>query len=234
MEINNKKTNILNLLKKINVEPKNLHLYLSAFVHNSYAYEQHLDYNYQKLEFLGDSIIMFTVAKWLYLQHEHDWTVGQISKTRSLIVQSKATARVAKEIGIDQCILVSKGFTKNTNLDLTKFLEDCYEALIGAIYLDHGIDIAERVINETLLKNITSESLENFTDYKTIFQELMMQYGKNEIRYKLAKNEHNNFCVELWCNNICYGKGTGTKIRDAEKLAAKEGVTKFIGKKVNR
>ena len=127
---------ITELLEKLGVEPKKYSLYVEALTHPSYANDHHLSYNYERLEFLGDSVISLIVAQFLYLNFPNA-KVGELSKTRTMMVQSKAEALVANKIQLIKYLNIGNSL-KNVK-DYTKILEDAYEALIGAIYLDQGI-----------------------------------------------------------------------------------------------
>ncbi len=225
----NQKNAFLSLLKKLDIEPKNYSLYLEAFTTSSYANDKRLPYNYEKLELLGDSIITFVVTQYLFDKFKN-LSVGELSEYRRTIVQSKSEILTAKKLKLEDCLYIGRSFESNHSKD--RFLEDTYESLIAAIYLDAGFIKAKEVVINTLLKDFNFKNIsDDLTDYKTKFQELMRKFSKKSIQYKVVQDIPNNFKVELWSDKICYGKGSGKKIKEAEQNAAKEGVKKFIGKK---
>ncbi len=219
---------LIELFKKLKITPKSYFLYIESLTHASYHNDNHLTYDYERLEFLGDQIISLVVCDYLY-NINPKLSVGQMSKDKILIVQAKSEVLVAKELKLNKYIRIGKSVVNSKNGFNEKILEDVYEALMGAIYLDLGFNTAKRVITNTLIRCYKNHKLFNFFDYKTKFQELMMKYNKHEIQYQIINNTPNNYEVELWCNNIKYGKGSGNKIKEAEQNAAKSAYKKFVG-----
>ena len=219
---------ITELLEKLGVQPKKYSLYVEALTHPSYANDHHLSYNYERLEFLGDSVISLIVANFLYNNFPNA-KVGVLSKTRTMMVQSKAIVIVANKINLKKYLNIGKSLANIT--DYSKILEDTFEALIGAIYLDQGIYVAAKVIVDTICKEYKQDHFKGNVDYKTEFQELIMKYGKGQILYRYEQSPDNQFLVKLYCNNICYGTGLAPRKKDAEQQAAKEACEKFASKK---
>lgn len=226
INLDTKRKAILNLLDKLKIKPNNLSIYIEALTHPSYANDVHLSYNYERLEFLGDSIISFIVAKYLY-DIKPKLTVGNLSKTRTLLIQSKSEILAAKKIRLLDAVYIGKSFEKIK--DFSKVLEDSFESLIAAIYLDQGLDKATKIVNQ-LISNINLKQMpKNLVDYKSKFQELMMKYSKHDIKYEIIKDKKDNFIASLWCNGICYGKGKAKKVKEAEQRAAKIACESFAG-----
>lgn len=223
---NNKELN--ELFKNLKITPKSYFLYIESLTHASYHNDNHLTYDYERLEFLGDQVISLVVCDYLYNKNPK-LSVGQMSKDKILIVQGKSEVLAAKELKLNKYIRIGKSVVNSKNGFNEKILEDVYEALMGAIYLDLGFNTVKRVITNTLIKCYKAHKLSNFYDYKTKFQEIMMKYNKHGIQYRITNNTPNNYQVELWCNNIKYGKGSGTKIKEAEQNAAKSAYKKFVG-----
>ena len=219
---------LVDLFKKLRITPKSYFLYIEALTHSSYHNDHHLSYDYERLEFLGDQVISFVVCEYLFNQNPK-LNVGQMSKDKILIVQAKSEVIAAKKLNLNMCIKIGKSIINSKNNFNEKILEDVYEALMGAIYLDLGYNTAKRVITNTLISNYKFHKLSNVFDYKTKLQEMMMKYNKHDIKYNLVNNKPNHYKVELWCNNIKYGTGSGTKIKEAEQNAAKAACKKFAG-----
>ena len=141
---------IKNLFKKINISPKKYSLYYEALTHSSYSNENHLNYNYERLEFLGDAIISYYVTNYLF-NVKPELKVGDMSKKKIIIVQSKSEIFAAKKLNLQEYVYLGKSlFNDKKNLD--RIYEDVYEALVGAIYLDLGINKAADFIKNTLVK----------------------------------------------------------------------------------
>ncbi len=226
MENNNR--SLIELFKKLKITPNSYFLYLEALTHSSYHNDNHLDYDYERLEFLGDQVISFVVCEYLYNKNPK-LSVGEMSKDKIVIVQAKSEVIAANKLNLSKYIRIGKSINNKDSSYNEKILEDVYEALMGAVYLDLGYSTAKHVVYETLIKGYEQNILVNLVDFKTKFQEMMMKYGKHEIQYRLVNNKPNNYRVELWCNNIKYGSGNGVKIKEAEQNAAREACHKFIG-----
>ena len=214
------------LFKKLKIKPKCYSFYMEAMTHISFSNDNHLSYNYERLELLGDTIISLVVVQYLF-DKIPKMSVGDITKTKIMIVQSKSEIMAAKQLNLKEYILLGNSIAHDKNHE--KIFEDVYESLIGAIFLDLGLEVARRVVIETLCIPYEKSKLNSLVDFKSKFQELMMKYGKKSIKYKVFKNAHDNYHAELWCNNIKYGTGIGKKIKEAEQLAAKEACNKFTG-----
>ncbi len=218
---------IKNLFKKINISPKKYSLYYEALTHSSYSNENHLNYNYERLEFLGDAIISYYVTNYLF-NIKPELKVGEMSKKKIIMVQSKSEIFAAKKLNLQEYVYLGKSLFNDTK-NLDRIYEDIYEALVGAIYLDQGISKATNFIKNTLIKYYENLNFANQYDYKSKFQELMKEYSKNNIEYKLIRNSKDEYKVELWHSNIKYGSGTGKRIKEAEQNAAKEALKHFVG-----
>lgn len=208
------------LFQKLKVKPKNYSLYVEAFTHPSYTYENGLRYSYQRLEFLGDSIISKIVADFLYKKYPN-MNEGELSNNKSSIVKGKSLIYVSESLKLNEFILVGKSL--NIHHLSGKIYEDVFEALIGAIYLDQGEHVASRIIRDHLISAYLRKTFDDsIDDYKTLFQEAVDRNGKNDIKYvSNFDQDKKEFNVELLYNGIIYGKGTDRKLREAEKIAAK-------------
>jgi ribonuclease-3 len=122
----------------------------TALTHKTFAFEasKPIEYN-ERLEFLGDSILNFVVAEQLYLTNKYFFE-GELTRRRSLGVNNRFLARIAKDIGLGEFILLGKGEVKQNGSENPKTLANCLEAIIGAIYLDAGLLIAHKFILDKL------------------------------------------------------------------------------------
>lgn len=215
------------LFQKLKIKPKNYSLYVEAFTHPSYTYENGLKYSYQRLEFLGDSVISKIVADFLYKKYPN-MNEGELSNNKSSIVKGKSLIYVSKSLKLNEFILVGKSL--NINQLSGKIFEDVFEALIGAIYLDQGESVAARIIKDHLISAYLQKTFDDsIDDYKTLFQEAVDRNGKNDIKY-ISNFDHNKkeFDVELFYNGIIYGKARDRKLKEAEKMAAKIAYSKLV------
>ncbi|QZX48926.1 ribonuclease III [Mycoplasma sp. E35C] len=215
------------LLKKFKITTDKTAIYEQALTHNSYSNERKLDYNYQRLEFLGDAIINKVVAEYLF--NQADSTEGEMTKDRIKIIQSKTLIKAAKQLGLVDYVKVGFG-VKSTALS-PKILEDIFESFIGALYLDQGEYAVRKILQDTIIGYHSNGELIETIDYKSIFQEIIHSTGLNmKIYYdKRFDQENNLYSVNLYAGGIMYGQGTDINTHRAEIRAAKDAISKFHG-----
>jgi ribonuclease-3 len=180
------------LFQKFGIKPRNISLYEEAFIHTSYAYEHRLAYSYEKLEFLGDAVISLVVGEHLYRSHLDMATPGELSKARIIMVQSKTLIKAAKELGLDKLTLLGGAVQKSKNIS-EKIYEDVFEAFIGAVYLDQGINVVRTVLKRTIIHYYEIHSLNAFQDFKSLLQEYMQKFSKYDITYKTVINQKDDY-----------------------------------------
>lgn len=213
------------LTKILGTSPKSLSVYVEALTHRSYANEHNQNYSYQRLEYLGDSVLGFLTAEHLYNKYpkKHE---GELTVLRKRLVCSNTETAIAKQLGLQNYILLGVGASKSTGLD--KILEDCFESLLGAIYLDLGISPIRKLLNATLFKFEDKDILNSALDYKTLVQEALMKHNTKNAMYHTRQLAPNSFESILKVNGIIYGKGNGQNKKIAEKAAAKEAYSKLV------
>ncbi len=205
------------LQKKIKIKFKDPKILLKALTHKSYDPIN----NNEKMEFLGDRVLGLVIAKKL-LEIYPDEKEGILDKKFASLVNKKTCLLIANNIGIDKFIMILKS-TKNKSKIEDKVLSDACEALIGAIYLDKGLKIAENFIL-TLWKNEIDKSVVTKIDAKTKLQEYSLKIFKKLPIYKLISNtgpRHQpiiKVSVKLFDGKIYYGEGKSKK--NAEQNAA--------------
>ena len=209
------------LKEKFNISFKNEALLMEAMTHSSYANE-HKEmkgiYN-ERIEFLGDAVLELTISDWLFRQFPH-FQEGQLTKLRAQIVCEDSLSLLAKECSLNKYLLLGKGETLSGGREKPAILCDVFEAFIGALYLDKGVNEVQRFLNLVVIPKIKNGRYELITDFKTELQEYLQQNGTVHIRYELVKEEgpsHDKiFTVQL----IVDGKKGKTK-KAAEQMAAK-------------
>ena len=207
----------MDFLKQFNINFHNKKLLESAFIHSSYSNEHKSLENYERLEFLGDAVLELVTSEYFYLNTKlHE---GDMTRLRADYVCEKALATYARDLGMDKLIRVGVGQKKNVN---DTIISDVFEAVIGAIYLDQGFDIAKNYIETIIIPYIKNKINFNL-DYKTLLQELV-QTDKKSLEYEVINEyglAHNKtFEVVVKIDNIIYGKGIGKSKKEAEQNAA--------------
>ena len=213
------KINYQDLQKKINIRFKNLDLLIQSLTHKSFDTKK----NNEKMEFLGDRVLGLVIAKKL-LEIYPDEKEGILDKKFAALVNKKTCLQVAKKINLEKFILTFNPNNKKIKIE-DKIISDSCEALIGAIHLDKGLTIAEKVILD-LWKNQIRESVITKIDAKTKLQELALKSFKKLPTYKLISNtgpRHKpSFKVGVKLPDTKYFFGLGKSKKDAEQNAATE------------
>ncbi|MDP2208057.1 MAG: ribonuclease III [Bacteroidota bacterium] len=212
---------------------KNPALFYQAFTHRSYL--QYADkpgiISNERLEFLGDSILNLVVAEYLYEKFP-DADEGELTKLRSRLVNRKALAIFARELNLWSYLLLSSSASQAVGQGSDTILADGFEAVVGAMYLDQGIEPIRNFIIKRLLSAIRIKAISiDDTNYKSLLLEYAQARGLPAPRYSISNSEgpdHDRiFTVEVYINNEVCGKGTGKNKKSAEQEAAAEAVVKF-------
>jgi ribonuclease III len=221
---------LFDFLKSFGINPKNIELYEMAFTHSSFnsdAKTHHHDY--ERLEFMGDSVLGFVIASLIFNYHP-EMNEGAMTKARSTLVQTASLAKKAREYHYDEYIRAGHSLTIEQALKNDHILEDIFEAVLGAIYLDQGIEVAIKYVKamfEEDIKNFTSTEVK---DYKSLLQEAMQAEYRESVTYKVVSEKgppHNRtFEVEVYFNGQVLGFGIGKSKKDAEKMAAQDALSK--------
>ena len=208
----------------INYHFKNKKLLQTALTHVSYANENGVS-SYEKLEFLGDSILEFISSKYLY-ENFSNLSEGELTKVRAQVVCEDSLKDVANKHEFYNYILVGKSERANEGNKKAAILADCVEAVIAAIYFDGGLDQAEKFITENLKDAMQYASHHiGMKDYKTVLQEKLQKNGDVHIEYNIIKEEgpdHDKvFTAEVKCDGKILARGEGKSKKMAEMQAAK-------------
>ena len=213
------KKNYQNLEKKINVKFKDTNLLTQSLTHKSHNSLK----NNEKIEFLGDRVLGLVIAKKL-LEIYPDEKEGILDKKFASLVNKKTCLEIAKNINLEKYILTFNPNNKKIKIE-DKIISDCCEALIGALYLDKGLNITEKIILN-LWKNHIKKSVITQIDAKTKLQELTLKNFKKLPTYKLISNtgpRHKPiFKVGVKLPNTKYFIATGKSKKEAEQNAAIE------------
>lgn len=212
----------MNFLEKYGIKINDGKLLDVALTHSSYSNEHDCE-NYERLEYLGDSVLQVIVSEYLY--KTTDLPEGLMSKTRASYVCEKALAEYANEIGYVPYIKVGHGQIGNVN---DAIVADVFEAILGCIYLDQGFQIAKKYIYDVVVPFI-EKGYQFFDDYKTVLQE-MVQTDKKSIEYRLVSEtgpaHDKTFEVDVVIDDIIYGHGVGKTKKEAEQKAAYDAFSK--------
>jgi ribonuclease-3 len=216
------------LEKSLGLEFKNRDLLIEAFCHRSYLNEHpdfYLPHN-ERLEFLGDAVLELIVTEYLYKKYPEK-NEGELTNWRAALVNAKILGEVARELRFNDFLLLSKGEEKETGKARLYILANTFEALIGAIYLDQGYEVAKKFVEKNLIERKLPEIIEKglFKDPKTRFQEEAQERVKITPTYKVLEEwgpDHaKHFVVGVFLGNELIAKGEGSSKQEAEEEAAK-------------
>lgn len=220
------------LEERIGIKFKDKDLFQQALVHRSYLNEHadfYLNHN-ERLEFLGDAVLELVVTEFLYNQYPKEQE-GELTNWRASLVNAKILAVIANELGIEDNLLLSRGEAKDKNSKARQFiLADAVEAVIGAAYLDQGIEKVREFIQSKIISKL-DYILKNelYFDPKSKFQEISQEkYGLTP-HYRVLKEEGPDhakiFDVGLYISEELIAVGHGSSKQEAEVEAAKAGLT---------
>ena len=216
----------MKLLKKFSIEPKNIHLYKLAFLHESYSNENNLNECYERLEFLGDAVLDLVVSEFLY-DRDPNLTEGQLTRMRSNYVCKKAIYTYSMELGLNKHIKL--GGPELSRRETDSVISDVFESFIGALYLDLGLDTVKEFLSQTVLPHIENKST-FFIDYKSELK-LLCDQNAFEVTYELINEEgepHNKtFTMLAIINEKNYGTGVGGSKKEAQQNAARMALDKL-------
>lgn len=225
-----KESDYQELEKKIGYTFQNRALLKQAVTHSSFANEQKINRqkHYERLEFLGDAVLELVSSDFLFQTHP-EMPEGQLTKLRASMVCEPALAYCAKDLTLDGYIQLGRGEEATGGRYRDSIVSDVMEAVIGAIYLDGGMEPARTYIHRFILSDLENKQL--FLDSKTNLQEYMQQNLKKEFHYRLVEEsgpEHDKvFLVEVVMEEKVLGRGKGRTKKAAEQQAAYEALLGF-------
>lgn len=194
-----------------------------ALTHPSYAQEKNYSHNNQRLEFLGDAVLSFVVAEYLYNNYQ-DKAEGELTKIRARVVCEKSLLNVAREINLGNYVLLGKGEEMSGGRKRKSILADTVEAVIGAIYLDQGYETARDFILKYLEDYIREGAGGDYYDYKSRLQELVQGKNKENVHYSIIEESGpahcKNFVAGVYFQNQLLAAGEGKSKKEAEQNAA--------------
>lgn len=219
------KVNIKKAEENIGIVFDDKSLLETSLTHSSFANQyKNVKYN-ERLEFLGDAVLQLCITKYLF-NVEKNKSEGELTRCRSLIVCENSLLEVSKTLGLGELVRLSKGEEMTGGRHRISIQADSVEAVIAAIYLDKGIDVANEFILDKF-KNIIKRAVNNeiVLDFKTKLQEILQKNGEVSIEYELVKFEgpphRRKFFTNVMVEGSIKGEGFGYSKKDSEQNAAK-------------
>ena len=217
------------ILKKYDINVRSYNNFLLAMTHSSYANEHQLKHN-ERIEFLGDSILGMLVAEYIYTNFEN-MPEGNMSKLRATYVCEDANAKYAKEIGIDQILLLGRGEEQTGGRTRPAILSDAFESFLGAIYLEGDIEEVKKLLKVVVFPHVLAINEVQFIDYKSRLQEYIQAETRTALEYRLDNVQgppHMRvFTMSVYLDKMKLGTGVGKTKKEATQEAAKSALQKM-------
>ena len=217
--------------KKLGFKFNDINLLVTALTHRSYVNEHKSTNGHnERLEFLGDAVLELVSSDFLY--RNYDEPEGIMTAVRAALVRTESIGGAGKELGYEPLVRLSKGEARGSERAHDSILADCFEAVIGAIYLDQGYDEAKKFIEKHILVKIdTVLEEETWRDPKSYVQELAQKIDGITPAYRTLKEEgpdhDKKFTVGVYVGDSLKGVGSGHSKQEAQTEAAREGVKKY-------
>jgi ribonuclease III len=206
-------------------------LLLQALTHKSFAMEKGLHLHFEKMELLGDALLDFLVLEQLMEHYPHD-TEGQLSKKRASLVNQMVLDRIAREMELSYLVRLGRSEFKSDGQNKASILASVVEAILGALYLDQGLESCRDLVKKWFESKIHQEDLFKL-DFKTELQEKVQAQWKKTPTYKTldrvleSVEDSTEFLVGVFVDQDCWAKGLGKTKKEAEQKAASQALRKL-------
>lgn len=229
---NNSKITFDSLQQTIRVTFTNIELLKQAFYHRSYLNEaKHIRESNERLEFLGDAILSFVTSSYLYMSYP-DFPEGTLTNIRSSLVKTTSLAEIAQTLELGHLLFLSHGEEESGGRNNPSLLADTFEALLGAMFLDQGIDVVRSFLTLYLFPNAAKIINEKtYIDYKSLLQEIIQEQKRISPTYRVVKSEGPDHAKTFWVEAVVgdtkLGEGVGKSKQEAEQKAAADALERM-------
>ncbi len=217
------------LQRKLSIEFKDVSLLYNAFTHSSYVNE-HRRKKYtdnERLEFLGDAVLELGVSKFLYMT-EPLMSEGELTKLRAAIVCEPALVSFANELEFGRYVLLGKGEEQTGGRTRPALLADVFEAFIGALYTDQGMEVVTAFLEKVVFPKVTGGAFSHVMDYKSRLQEIIQQTNTGQLHYEVIEEKGpahaKEFMTVVRLDEKLLGTGKGRSKKEAEQEAARHAI----------
>lgn len=217
------------LQEALGITFKNHSLLYNAFTHSSYVNE-HRRKNFmdnERLEFLGDAVLELGVSRFLY-STEPNMSEGELTKLRAAVVCEPALVKFANELEFGRYVLLGKGEEQTGGRLRPALLADVFEAFIGALYIDQGMEAVIAFLETIVFPKISVGAFSHVMDYKSRLQELIQQANSGQLKYEVVEEKGpahaKTFVTIVRLDEVELGTGTGKSKKEAEQEAARHAI----------
>ena len=221
------------LQTEIGITFSDQHLLKQAFVHRSFLNESdEFAESNERLEFLGDAVLSFITSHYLFATYPQ-FPEGILTNIRSTLVKTKSLSTLASSLRLGELLLLSHGEEASGGRRNDSLLADCFESLLGAMFLDQGVEAATTFLGRFLLpKAAEVVRTKSYVDYKSLLQERVQEQTKISPTYRVVKSEgpdhDKTFWVEVLSGDSVLGQGKGKSKQEAEQDAASRALEKYL------
>lgn len=211
----------------------NLEVLLTAFTHRSYLNEHKktVKEHNERLEFLGDAVLELVVTEYLYGNYSEP--EGILTNWRSALVRTESISAAGERLGFNDYLRLSRGEKRGSERARQQILANCFEAVIGAIYIDKGYDVAKMFITKNILSTLDDIlKTGSWMDAKSRLQELAQSVDGATPHYKVLSEEgpdhEKTFTIGVFVDSVLKGQGTGPSKQAAQQQAAEAALSSYI------
>ena len=214
--------------ERLGCEFNNIETLVTALTHRSYVNEHRDDSDHnERLEFLGDAVLELVTSDFLY--RTYDEPEGVMTAVRAALVRSESICEAGKELGYGPLVRLSRGEQQGLERAHDVIMADCFEAVIGAVYVDQGYEVVKELIDRCIISKIDEVVEEGlWCDPKSCLQEMSQKFDGIIPVYRTLRDEgpdHNKmFTVGLYIDNKMRGMGSGHSKQDAQTEAARQAI----------
>lgn len=208
-------------------------LFQQAFTHTSYAHERKNSHpqseDNERLEYLGDAVLELAVSEYLFQRYAR-MSEGELTRTRARVVCEPSLASFARELQLGSYVQLGKGEEMTGGRTRPSLLADVFEAFVGALFLDQGLETVKRFLHKVVFPKVSDEWLAKMTDAKSQLQEWIQQERLGSLEYRIVDVQgpahDRNFIAEVFLDNQKLGRGAGRSKKEAEQQAATQALEK--------
>lgn len=221
-------------LKEFSFDFKNRDLLYQAFTHSSYVNEHRSgsQEDYERLEFLGDAVMELMVSQYLF-KHYPNLSEGDMTKLRAAIVCETGWVMFAKSLSLEGMIFLGRGEEVTGGRNRPGLLADVFEAFVGALYLDQGLEEVNRFLERVVYPKIADGTFSHVMDFKSQLQETVQRRNLGDVDYDVVMEKgsahQRQFVSKVLLNGEVIGTGKGGSKKDSEQSAAREALKNIAG-----
>lgn len=222
---------VIEWLEQRNIIIRNMDLINQAFMHSSYVNEHRSKHDNERLEFMGDAVLQLWISDKIF-RIEPPLDEGHMTTLRAQLVCEKALAIYAKELKLNDFLLLGSGEEKSGGRERDSIVSDMFEAFLGALYMDSRMETIDNILDEVITPRLQDPNQVIVMDYKTKLQEFVQSDTRKTVTYEVVRvtgpSNNPKFDIQVKLDEIVLGRGSGNSKKKAEQMAAKDAFEKMV------